>query len=73
LLRKSTRFHDKKTLDSQKTLDYKSKFTHSENAQKCIAVPTLDIVQVQLIVNQRQRKRMIAATLVVVCTSHWRF
>jgi len=26
--------HNKKTLDSQKTLDYKSKLTHSENAQK---------------------------------------
>ena len=37
LLRKSTRFHDKKntTVGSQKEhRDYKSKFTHSENAQK---------------------------------------
>jgi len=35
LLRKSTKYHDNKTLDSQKkTPDYKSKLTHSENAQK---------------------------------------
>jgi len=42
-LQKSTRFHDKKTLDSQKKLDYKSKLTHSENAQKmrCNAMPTI--------------------------------
>jgi len=34
LLRKSTRFHDEKTLDSpKKTLDYKSKLAHSENAR----------------------------------------
>jgi len=31
-------------------------------------MPTIDIVQ--LIVNQRQRKREIAATLVFVCTGH---
>jgi len=39
---KSTRFHDKKTVDSQKkTLDYKIKLTHSYNAQKmrCNANP----------------------------------
>jgi len=34
-------------------------------------VPTTDIVQ--LIVNQRQRKREIAATLVFVCTGYWNF
>jgi len=33
LLRKSTRFHDKKTLH-KKAPHYKSKLTHSENAQK---------------------------------------
>jgi len=27
----------------------------------------------QLIVNQRQRKREIASTLVFVCTGHWNF
>jgi len=69
LLRKSTRFHDKKTLDSQKkTLDYKSKLTHGENTQKCAVMPIIDIVQ--LIRNQRQRKREIAATLVLVCIGH---
>jgi len=36
--------------------------------RKCVAMPTIDIVQ--LIVNQRQRKREIAATLVFVCTGH---
>jgi len=36
--------------------------------RKCVAVPTTDIVQ--LIVNQRQRKREIAATLVFVCTGY---
>jgi len=34
-------------------------------------MPTIDIVQ--LIGNQRQRKREIAATLVFVCTGHWNF
>ena len=35
LLRKSTRFHDKKnTRFTKKTLDYKSKLKHSENGQK---------------------------------------
>jgi len=37
-------------------------------ARKCVAMPTIDIVQ--LIVNQRQRKQEIAATLVFVCTGH---
>jgi len=32
-------------------------------------VPTIDIVQ--LIGNQRKRKREIATTLVFVCTGHW--
>jgi len=36
--------------------------------KKCIAMPTIDIVQ--LIVNQRQRKQVIAATLVFVCTGY---
>jgi len=42
LLRKSTRFRDNKTLDfihkkiHKKTLDYKIKHTHSENAQKML-------------------------------------
>jgi len=34
-------------------------------------MPTTD--SVQLIVNQRQRKREIAATLVFVCAGHWNF
>jgi len=34
--------------------------------RKCVAIPTIDIVQ--LIGNQRQRKWEIAATLVFVCT-----
>jgi len=37
--------------------------------RKCVAMQTTDIV-VQLIVNQRQRKREIVATLVFVCTGH---
>jgi len=36
--------------------------------KKSIAMPTIDIVQ--LIVNQRQRNRELAATLVFVCTCH---
>jgi len=65
LLRKSIRFHDKKTLD------HKSKLTHSENPQKtkCVVMPVINII-VQLIVNKRQSKRKIAATLVFVCTGH---
>jgi len=51
------------------------KLTHSENLhtqpRKCVAMPTIDIVQ--LIANQRQRKREIAATLVFVCTGHRNF
>jgi len=39
--------------------------------RKCVALPTTDIVQ--LIVNQRQRQRETAATLVFVCTGHWNF
>jgi len=35
------------------------------------AMPTIDILQ--LIINQRQRKREIAAALVLVCTGHWNF
>jgi len=46
LLRKSTKFHDKKSLDLQrKTLDYKNKLTLSEMPRKCVAMPTIDIVQ----------------------------
>jgi len=59
----------KKTLDSQKTLDYKFKLTHSKNAQKMrYNVNHINIVQI--IGNQRQRKREIAATLVFICTGH---
>jgi len=36
--------------------------------RKCVAMPTTDIVQ--FIVNQRQRKWEIAATLVFVYTGH---
>jgi len=36
--------------------------------RKCVAMPTIDIVQP--IVNQRQRKREIAAPLVFACTGH---
>jgi len=35
---------------------------------KCVAILTTDILQ--LIVNQRERKSEIAATLVFVCTGH---
>jgi len=39
--------------------------------RKCIAMPTIDIVQ--LIANVKQRKREIAATLLLICTGHWNF
>ena len=68
LLLKSTRFMIKKHQIHKKTLDYKSKQTHSENAQKigCNAYQTL----CKLIGNQRQRKQEIAAMLAFVCTGH---
>jgi len=61
-LQKSTRFHDKKKTLQKKTLDYKIKLTHSENAQKmrCNA----NHRHVQLTINQRERKREKAATFV---------
>jgi len=37
-------------------------------SRKCIAIPTIDIVQ--LVVNQRQRKWDIAATFVFVYAEH---
>jgi len=40
-------------------------------ARKCVAMSTIDIVQ--LIVNQSQRKQEIAAMLVFVGTGHWNF
>ena len=65
LLHKSTRFHNKKTLDSQKnTRLEKQTYTQCKYPE----IPTIDIVQ--LIVNQRQRKREMAATLVFICTGH---
>jgi len=64
LLWKSTRFHDKKTLYSQKKHQItKANLHRVKMARKCITMPTI----VQLIVNPRQRKREIAATLVFVC------
>jgi len=66
LLRKSIRFPDEKTLDSQKKYITKSNLHTAKMPKKCIAVPTID--NVQLIANQRQRKREIAATLGFVCT-----
>jgi len=42
--------------------------------KKYVAMPTIETYcLVQLIVNQRQRKRKIAGTLVFVCTGHWNF
>jgi len=38
-------------------------------ARKCVAMQDI----AQLIVNQRQRKREIASTLVFVCIGHWNF
>jgi len=58
----------KNTRFTKKTLDYQSKVTHSENGQKERCNTNIDIAQ--LIVNQRQRKREIAATLVFVFTGH---
>jgi len=65
----------KKTLDShKKTLDYKSKLTHSENAQKMGSNDNHRHYARKLIGNQRQKKREIAVTVIVmlvfVCTSH---
>jgi len=59
-MKKNTRFTKNTTLQNQ---TYTQKIP-----RKCVAMPTIDIVQ--LIVNQRQRKREIAATLVFVCTGH---
>jgi len=63
LLRKSTRFHDKKTLD------YKSKLTHSENDQKMRCNTNYKHCAIHC--KPEQRKWEIAAILVFVCTSHW--
>jgi len=70
LLRKSTKFHDKKTVDSPKKHEITKANLHTvKMPRNCVAMLTTDTVQ--LIVNQRQRKREIAATLVVfVCTGH---
>jgi len=46
----------------------KSKLTRNENGQKMRCNTNKDITQ--LIVNQRQRKREIAATLVFISTGH---
>jgi len=53
----------KDTRFTKKTLDCKSKHTHtdSENAQKCVAMqwkemPTIDMIVQQLIENQRQKE-----------------
>jgi len=72
LLRKNTRFHDKKnTRFTKKTLDYKSKLTHSENVQKmrCNANHRHCAIHCQ----PQTKKREIAATFVFVCTGHWNF
>jgi len=82
LLRKSTRFHDKKTLDYKYVTglsDYrtigvaksKGKLTHNENGQKMLCNANKYVAQ--LLRNQRQRKRKSAATVLVVCTGHWIF
>jgi len=42
----------------KKTLDYKATLDTVKMPRKCIAMPTIDIIQ--LIVNQRQRKWVIA-------------
>jgi len=72
LLRKITRFHEKKTLDSQKDtrIQIRDRFVRlQENwfckmARKMRYNANKDIAQTELIVNQRQRKREIAATFV---------
>jgi len=65
LLRKSTKYHDNKTLDSQKKHQITKANLHTvKMPRKRVAMPTIDIVQ--LIVSQRQRKREI----VFDCTSH---
>jgi len=52
----------------KKTLDYKSKLTHSESAQKTgCNINHKCLYIVQLTGNQRQSKWEIAATLVFVC------
>jgi len=43
----------KNTRFTIKTLDHKNKHKHSENSQKFVALPTIDIVQ--LIVNQKTK------------------
>jgi len=45
--------------------------TYNENGQKICCNANKDIAE--LIVNQRQRKREIAATIVFVCTGHSNF
>jgi len=55
LLQKSNRFHDKKTLGSQKnTRSQKQTYHTVKMPRKCFAMPTIDIVQ--LIGNQRKKK-----------------
>ena len=66
VVRENTRFHDKKnTRFTKKYWITKANLHTVKMPRKCIAMPTMDIVQ--LIVNQRQRKREIEATLVFVC------
>jgi len=49
LLWKCTGFHDKKTLDSQKALDYTNKLTHTvKMPRKCVTMPTIEIVQLSV-------------------------
>ena len=72
LLRKITRFHDKKTLDTQKNTRLQkqtnTQWKCSENALQCQPYTLCKLIE-----NQTQRKEEIAATVVFVCTGHCNF
>jgi len=62
----STRLHDKKHKINKKHQITKENLYTVKMPRKCDVMPAIDIAQ--LIVSQRQRKREMAATLVLVCT-----
>jgi len=47
LLWKSTRFHDKKTLESQKSTRLQKQTYTLKVPRKCVAIPTIDICATQ--------------------------
>jgi len=61
-------FMIKNTRFTKKILITKANLHTVKVPRKCVAMSTIDIVQ--LIVNQRQRKREIAAMLMFFCTGH---